>query len=177
MHLFTAGPHQEFIFGLALASFFFLASSFLAFLFASIFSSFFLFKLAFSASVFSRGLKKPSRRLCWLDLRFLDRRVAPDRTRSSLNPFSSTRNLIKPSTSGDSHLKRRASWVHVVTANLRSRTGESKVRVSISSDAAAYTLPDLASTAHCASASLSRLELGRRTIKNIERLDSIINDT
>jgi DNA-directed RNA polymerase alpha subunit len=35
----------------------------------------------------------------------------------------------------------------------RNKTGEEKVKVSISSEAAAKTLPDLASSAHCASAS------------------------
>lgn len=61
---------HEFIFGLALASFFAFASSFFFLLAAATFSSFLRLRLAFSSSVFSRGLKKPSNLDCWLDLRF-----------------------------------------------------------------------------------------------------------
>ena len=91
--------------GLDLASFLAFCSCFCFFLLSAFFSSCFLFRLLTSSSVFCTGLKKPSNRACWAVLRFLFNLDAALRTRSSLKPFSCTRNWINPSTSGASHLK------------------------------------------------------------------------
>lgn len=91
--------------GFPLASFFAFWSS-LAFFFCSSFLlSFLRFRLWTSSSVLAMGLKKPSSRACVAVLRFFVKRVAALRTRSSLKPFSVTKNVTRPSTSGASHLK------------------------------------------------------------------------
>lgn len=104
-------------FAFALAFSFFSSLSF--FFFSSFFSSFLRFRLFSSASVLGIGLKKPSRRACWLLFRFFCSRAAPDLTRSSEKPFSSTRNLIRPSTSGASHLKSHSAWSAGRTSGLK----------------------------------------------------------
>lgn len=91
--------------GLAFDSFFAFCSNFAFFFCSSFFTSFFLFKVLISSSVFATGLKNPSRRACCAVFIFFVSLAAALRTRSSLKPFSVTRNCTKPSTSGASHLK------------------------------------------------------------------------
>lgn len=105
--------------GFALASFFAFCSDLAFFFFSFTFSSFFLFRFSTSSSVFCTGLKKPSNRACCAVLRFLLRRAAALRTRSSLNPFSVTRKVTKPSTSGASHLKSQSGWSGGRTSGLK----------------------------------------------------------
>ena len=108
-----------FIFGFAFASFLAFSFSFFFFLCSASFSSCFLFIEAFCSSVFSIGLKKPSSRACCAVLTFLCSFWAPFRTRSSLKPFSPTRNLMRPSTSGAFHVKLHASWSAGRTSGLK----------------------------------------------------------
>ena len=96
--------------GFALASFFAFCSNFCFFFCSSFFSSFFLFRFFFSSSVLSTGLKNPSNRACCAVFRFFCSLVAAFLTRSSLKPFSSTRNLTRPSTSGPFQWKSQSGW-------------------------------------------------------------------
>lgn len=96
--------------GFPLASFLAFCCNLAFFFCSSFFTSFFRFKLFTSSSVFWTGLKKPSSRACCAVFTFFVNRVAALRTRSSLNPFSVTRNVTRPSTSGASHLKSQSGW-------------------------------------------------------------------
>ncbi|KAG9796292.1 hypothetical protein KCU88_g331, partial [Aureobasidium melanogenum] len=118
---FSDCVHRE-ICAFALDSFLVLTSSFFFFLASATFSSCFRFKDFFSSSVLGTALKNPSSLDCCAVLTFFCNFWAALRTRSSLKPFSLTRNCTNPSTSGASHLKSHsgspqvgniAFWDHV----------------------------------------------------------------
>jgi hypothetical protein len=71
-----------------------------------------------------------------------------------------SRSMAKPSSTLSRCISRIGSLRCSLNVRCLSRIGVLKVSVSISSLAAAYTLPPLASTAHCASASVGAIMYG-----------------